>query len=548
MKTEMVEADVLCVGGGIVGLMAAIRASELGAKVIVVDKANTMRSGAAATGNDHFACYIPEVHGPDIDMVISETALTQQGPRLEDRERARFWYKKAFDIVKLWDSWGIPMKYEGKYEFAGHRFPGLSHPGMLKYAGQMQKPILTKQAISRGVKIVNRTMVIELLGGDSITGAIGIDTREDKLTVFSAKSVILGTGLIMRLYLGPTPGWMFNLYHPGTVSGDGRAMAYRVGAELENMEVLGHHAGPRYFSRAGQGTWIGVVKDPQDKPVGPFLTKPDRRYSDIIVEVRKELFSDYEKSGRGPLYMDCRGISDKDMKYMMHWLKHEGNTSLIDYLNEEDIDIRKNAIEFMTYGTDCKGRIRCNAKAETSLAGLYAAGDETIGGISAAATFGWVAGDNAAGYAKEAKSPGLDNKAKTKIEEKERLLNEIRGREIGPDWKEVNIALQQIMNDYAGTLRSEVLLEAGLSHLRRLKDKAHATMTAKNQHELMRSLETLNLLDLGELVFVAAGERKETRGSHVRIDYPFTNPLLNKLLVVKKAADKPATEWREKGY
>ena len=66
MKEEIVETDVLCIGGGPAGLMAAIRASELGAKVVVADKANTVRSGSAATGCDHFAAYIPEVHGPDI--------------------------------------------------------------------------------------------------------------------------------------------------------------------------------------------------------------------------------------------------------------------------------------------------------------------------------------------------------------------------------------------------------------------------------------------------------------------------------------------------
>ncbi len=123
----------------------------------------------------------------------------------------------------------------------------------------------------------------------------------------------------------------------------------------------------------------------------------------------------------------------------------------------------------------------------------------------------------------------------------------MRIRQSGPAWREVNIALQQILSDYAGNVRSAVLLEAGLSHLRRVKKKAQATMIARNQHELMRGLETLNLLDLGELVFIAALERKETRGLNIRTDYPFTNPLLDKHLIVKMVNNKPVTEWKGTG-
>ena len=72
MKEEVVEADVLCVGGGIAGLMAAIRAGELGATVVVAEKGNARYSGCGRSGNDHFEAYIPEVHGSDIDEFIEE--------------------------------------------------------------------------------------------------------------------------------------------------------------------------------------------------------------------------------------------------------------------------------------------------------------------------------------------------------------------------------------------------------------------------------------------------------------------------------------------
>ena len=76
----------------------------------------------------------------------------------------------------------------------------------------------------------------------------------------------------------------------------------------------------------------------------------------MIVEVNKGLFSEYAQSGRGPVYMDCRGISDRDYAYMMHWFGHEGFTALVNHLNDKGIDLRKQAIEWATYGMRGKRR------------------------------------------------------------------------------------------------------------------------------------------------------------------------------------------------
>ena len=127
-KIDVIEADVLCIGGGIAGLMAAIRASERGAKVVVAEKGNTLTSGAGGIGNDHFLCYLPEVHGPDLKPVVEELRKGQLGARLKDQEAVRVWLERTAEIVHLWDKWGIPMKYRGRYEFAGHAFPGDAYP------------------------------------------------------------------------------------------------------------------------------------------------------------------------------------------------------------------------------------------------------------------------------------------------------------------------------------------------------------------------------------------------------------------------------------
>jgi len=542
LEEKRIQTDVLCVGAGIAGLMAGIRAAERGARVVIAEKGHALHSGRGRGGNDHFWCYIPEVHGRDVNLFMKESLKT---PKLKTMQSGtalnvlRTFLEKSFDIVKLWDQWGIPMKYQGRWEFAGHSFPGdvLTH---LKYGGRDQKKVLIKKAAEQGAEIVNRVMVFDLLRDkDRIIGAIGIDTREDVLVVFESKAVILGTGCLDRLYPAPVPGWMASIPGNLTLTGDGRAMAYRSGAEIVSPEMPKRHVGPRYFSRFGQATWVGVLRDPYDKPIGPYVTRPNRLYGDMTPEVRGVFLQELMNMGRGPIYMDCRGISKEDYEYMMHWMWHEGNAPLLDYMKEEDIDFRKHPIEFQAYHIIPEGKIGINERAETCIPGLYAAGDESMGGIGCAATYGWIAGQNAADYAQD--SPPVDGGGiQPEIDKKRQMIQGISTRKEGADWKEVNIALQQLMQDYAGMVRSETMLTAGLSYLRRMRKKVDQSLIARNRWELTRCLETLNLMDLGELVFISADKRKESRALHSRTDYPLTDPVMDgKEMVIRRKNGEP---------
>jgi succinate dehydrogenase/fumarate reductase flavoprotein subunit len=383
---------------------------------------------------------------------------------------------------------------------------------------------------------------------DQVIGALGFDTLNDKVVEFRVKAVFVGTGGCGRMYPSSTPGWIFNIPFCPVLTGDGRAIVYRAGGELSDMESAGVWAGAKYFARAGKATWIGVLTGPDDRPIGPFISKPDRIYGDITSDAWPTVFNDYMISGKGPVYNDCRGASDEDLDYMRHWLLHEGNKGLLDHMAEEGIDLREHAVEFRTYGQRVRGGVWFDVNGKTSLKGLYSAGDEYLyfsGGMDNAAIWGWVAGEQAAKDAK-GEDRGDLSKVRGQIDEKVAMLDAILCREDGPTWKEANIALQQIMFEYAGLVRSETVLEQGLRNLRRLKEKVHKTLIARNGHELGRCLEVLNLVDVGETVMLAAKERKETRGKHNRVDYPFTNPLFDKHLVIKKEDGKPVLQWRER--
>jgi len=329
------------------------------------------------------------------------------------------------------------------------------------------------------------------------------------------------------------------------------ATAYRAGAKLVNMEFPNRHAGPKFIARCGKSSWIGVYKDPHRKPLGPFVTKPTKELGDITSDVWNTVFTDMHRSGRGPAYIDCTETAEEDVNYMLWGMENEGLTSLLNYMQEEGIDVRKHMVEFMQYEPHLIGRgVEIDLNGESSVPGLFAAGDP-VGNfradIAGAAVYGWIAGESAAKRAK-----GLDSFQKADesptVEERVALYSSFMERETGPDWKEANLALQQIMKDYAGVdVRSETLLKAGLKYFGDLKEKVLGTLCADNSHTLMRCTEVLDLMECGEAIFLTALERKETRGMHKRTDFPFTNPLLQeKWITIRKENGVPMVAWRDK--
>jgi succinate dehydrogenase/fumarate reductase flavoprotein subunit len=475
--------------------------------------------------------------------ILREYKNSQVGGFSDTTLAVRF-LEQSFDRVRDWDSWGISMRPRGHWDFSGHAFPERSRI-WLKYAGHNQKEVLTQQARKQGVRIENHLMITDLITeGGEIIGAVGISTtgEEPVIRVIRTKSVILTTGCGSRLYPSVSPGLMFNTANCPVCTGGGQAMAYHAGAKLTNMEFPHRHAGPKYFARCGKATWIGLYRDPHGRLVGPFVRKATRELGDITGDVWSSVFTDKLKSGEGPVYMDCSTTSQEDFDYMMWGLVEEGNTAMLNYMAEEGIDVRTHRVEFMQYEPFLVGRgIEIDINASTDVPGLFAAGDP-VGNfradIAGAATFGWIAGKSAAQRVKGI-SAFKNAEKNLLVEERIDFYSQVMGRQSGPDWKEANLALQQIMQDYAGVeVRSETLLRAGSKYLTDLKEKVQSRITADHSHTLMRCLEVLDLIQCGEIVFLAALERKETRGMHRRSDFPFTNPLLQ---------DKFLTLWHEKG-
>jgi len=533
MSTRSVDADVLVIGGGLAGCMAAIRASELGVSVVLAEKGDTVRSGCAATGVDHCWTYIPEIHGSQLaieDLIRDHTEFAggfiNQDVLLYIAQNS---YKRVLDLERF----GVPMRDEkGNFRLVKkiHRVPTFLH-----FAGRDLKVKLTEEMRRRPVKVLNRTMVVELLVEDGrVQGAIGVNTRNLEMIVFRAKSVVLATGPASRLYRSPT-GVHFNTGHPGTVTGDGHAMAYRAGAELLNMEFGAIQTGPKNFHKYGRGSYApgGRIVDGRGRPLG----SAPRDDSGAAVAIDRSVespdgFVRALEQGLGPIYMDCTSASSEDIAYMKWALSNEGNCALLRHLEEEGLDLARDRIEFTVYEpkySNGNSGVAIDADTRTSVEGLFAAGD-CIGGVKRAVspgafTLGYRAAEMAADEASRVSQAGLSSACSAKVEEKRQLCERLLSRSTGPKWLEALLALQNIMDYYAGRVRSETMLEAGYARLGKLRQRVYDELRAESPHELMRCLEVINQLDVAEMVILTAKERKESRFglSHYRADYPQTD-------------------------
>ncbi len=528
LEQTTVNADVLIIGGGLAGSMAAIRARQMGASVVVAEKADTRRSGCAATGVDHCWTYIPEIHASQLSLEDLIRDHTAHAEGFVDQKIAAFIASHSFQRLLDLERFGVPIRdEEGRFRLVKkiHRVPTFLH-----FAGRDIKRQLTKQVRLTGARIMNRVMVTELLVQEGrVCGALGVRTREYGVVVFLAKAVVMATGNIYRLYMNRT-GLPFNLSFPPHETGDGHAMAYRAGADLLNMEFTTFQTGPKNFQRCGRGTWVpGQVVDAYGKPLAEAPPPTERQTMDPEVE-NSHAFERVLRSGRGPIYMDVRQATDEELEEIFWGLRNEGNTALLDYLEQQGFDPRRDRLEFEVYepkGGSGKAGIAINTRCESSLPGLYAAGD-VIGGVTRAVspgalTLGWQAGEMAALFARELASPRPDDGHRETIRERQALWEGMLAPSRLAGWREAQAALQNIMDYYAGRIRSETMLEAGLSRLKRLKEDARSELGARNPHELWRCLEVLNLMEAAEMIILSAKARRESRcgPEHYRADYPY---------------------------
>ncbi len=552
-RKDVLECDVVVAGGGTAGMMAAISAADAGSSVILLEKANTKRSGAGATGNDHFQCYIPEVHG-SYDDFMKLYMHDRPGPgACKDQDLIEAFVKESFDVVKLWESFGINMKPHGEWEFTGHALPWVQGTH-LKYEGVNQKLIFTKEALKRGVRILNRCPLTEILtdSDGSVCGAVAVDVSADPpaLQVIRCKSLILCTARGKRLSGDNRIGWA----QYGPESGVGTAAAYRAGARIVNAGVTGHESGPdigigRYYGIGGTRTWVGVYTDIDGKPYAPIgetttydvlnpgvpmepheITRPGYTTGEYTQYLPENKMKEAYAKGK-PVFMNFSYNTPEDTEYMKWSLMHEGSSSILDHLEAEGFDFDRKMLEFATArdsgGGKPGGPDVINDRQETTVPGLYAAGEcmgNNLPGLSPSAVGGVIAGRSAAAYSADKEFTDAEN-----LPIVEECLSRYEGylsnecSTASPTWEEVNVAIIQVMWDYCSSgILSDELFDVGEYHLGRIREKM-SQMQAPTPHDLMQCLAVEDVMQNAQIAMEAGRFRKESRGAYKYAGYPEPN-------------------------
>jgi succinate dehydrogenase/fumarate reductase flavoprotein subunit len=559
LEAVTIETDVLIIGGGLAGCMAAIKATEHGVKVAIAEKANTENSGSAGTGIDHFWSYIPPVHeelGWSLDDLMKDHIEGFAG-RMIDRDLlylvASQTYDRAMDLERFgikfrYDDSNLPGKFRVVYQYH-------SVPSSFNFNGRELKLKLTRQAKERGVEIYNRVMMTDLIEHEGeIAGALGIGVRDGKLYQFRAKAVVLSTGRTNRISRSPS-GVRFNLRIPAEDTGDGKAMALRAGLGVINMEFFS----PPAFSIGGNEINLGSPRSttqPAGAVSGPDgeIFVPRTQFYDWsklgkekikVDEVHKQWLQertsvkgkfitrlDYpalRKQGKGPFFLDLTQGTEEEIQYIEWSISHEGKGFYyLDYLKQDEgFDFGRDKLEYLPNARELSqmaaAGVQVDKNLETQLRGLFAAGDE-VGGLPGSAgpgaiTMGWHAGDKAGQRATRQKSlwPASDRQAQPLKELCERMLN----RKQGFHWTELETAVQNVVDYYCNDERSAPFLQRGLTRLEELRAGTH--LKAENPHELGRCLEVRSIIDNAEMVLHASLARQESRlrpAKFTRVDYP----------------------------
>ena len=537
-----VETDVLIVGGGLAGCFAAMKAVEHGVEVTLLEKANVPYTSSNTTGIDHFPyCFIPEVHGPlgykiedfvrdhtvkangIIDQNLCEMMWRDSYDRLLDLEKIGL--KIRYDKIYPWNFGIEPGDYPDNPQFRIVPWFGFKVPPALNIEGRFIKARLDEKLRELGIKVLNYHHAQELLMCDgSVIGAIGFHTRNGEFFAVQAKATVIASGSLARLFPSKV---MFDHLNPPNQTAEGQTMAYRAGAELAVMEHYFYGSQRVRIGAARLKNWTrSAPATPSGYPAGLIVNSAgevmpnkvrsfDQSDSDELSRQQAEWIIRSLKEGKAPFYWDATMATEEERKYAEWSCAEEGGgVALFQHLRELGADFSTHQIEVEKpivveahtprgFLLTSPSGVVINEKAESTLPGLYAAGEVAYGQHFPSSPWAYVtgarAGHNAAEYALKNGAPEVD---KRQVEAgKESLYVPLNQKE-GPSWQEMNLAINNLMVSY---LRPHSV-EIGLQQVQDLRGEG---LKARDPHELMRCVETQSLLTVAEIFLRATSFKRK---------------------------------------
>lgn len=529
MKNRIIDTDVLIIGGGTAGCFAGI---TLGKKkdldVLIVEKANIVRSGCLAAGVNAINAYITKGRVPqdyvdyckkDADGIVREDLLLSMSERLNH-------------VTKVMEDLGLVILKDenGDYVARGNR--------NIKINGENIKPILADAVKKQdNVTVINHLNITDfIVENNEIKGAYGFDVNDAVFYEINAKAVLVATGGAAGLYRPNNPGFSrHKMWYPPFNTGAGYAMGIYAGAEMTTFEM-------RFIALRCKDTIAPTGTIAQGVPAKQLNSNGEVYENKYGLTTSQRLYGTVteNREGRGPCYLGTKGISKEQEEDLykaylnmapsqtLKWLEAAGGPS------EENVEI-EGTEPYIVGGHTASGYWVDNNR-ETTIHGLFAAGDVAggcpqkyvtgalaEGEIAAQAIAERLEGSGKGFVVNEVEDSELSQNAFAKKSEYERFLNNKQGL---VDIEQTEEAMQKIMDQYAGGISTdyqynEARLELADEKIKFL-EKSIDNLAAQDADDLLRIYEIRERLTVCRSLIAHLKARKETRWHSFaeNMDYP----------------------------
>jgi succinate dehydrogenase / fumarate reductase flavoprotein subunit len=520
--------DVLVIGAGLAGQRAALAAAEEGASVGIISKVHPVRSHSNAAQGGINAALNPE------DSWESHAFDTIKGSDyLGDQDAIEIMCREAPGELLDLEHLGVTFHRNEEGRLGTRAFGGASAARTYYVAditGQAILHVLYEQLMKHSeVHRYEEWFTTALVQDEEgrIAGAVTRNIRDGSMELFAAKAVILASGGNGQIY-DPTTNALI-------CTGDGIAMAYRIGAPLMDMEMIQYHP----TTLAG----LGLLITEGARGEGAHLYNAQgERFMEKYAPNKMELASrDVVSRAEQTEINEGRGFPDGtvalDITVVPRKRIHEALREIVNVGRDfAGVDITTEPIHIKPGNHYTMGGIRTDADGRTSIPGLYAAGEcacvsvhggNRLGANSLLDTlvFGRRSGRHAAQLAHTMQLP---DPSRAQLDDEQHRIADIIGREgSGRRVSAIKAELGQTMDRYVAVFRDEDGLRTALEIVRRLKDEAQDVAVDDKgsvfNQDVLGALELQFMLDNAEAIVVSAIERKESRGAQYRTDFPKRN-------------------------
>ena len=571
--------DVLVIGAGGAGLRAAIEAAATGAKVGVVCK-SLLGKAHTVMAEGGIAAALANVDDRD-NWRVHFADTMRGGQYLNNWRMAELHAREAPECVRELEAWGalFDRTKDGRIlqrNFGGHKYPRLAHVG--DRTGLEMIRTLQDHGIHCGMEVhMECTVLSLLLDSGRIVGACGYDRERGHFQVWQANAVVVATGGIGRAYKVTSNSWEY--------TGDGLALAYHAGAELQEMEFVQFHPTGMVWPISVRGI---LVTEGVRGEGGVLRNSEGRRFMfDEIPDLYKDQTADKEaegcrytqgdrnarrppelltrdhvarcinrevKAGRGTehggVFLDIAWIKTHLPNAEEH-IKRKLPSMYHQFKQLADLDITKEPMEVGPTTHYMMGGIRVEGDSQMSnVPGLFAAGEAAAGlhganrlggnSLSDLLVFGRRAGRYAADFARKNPAPGTVDEEQLQATAKTALKPFDLGAS-GENPYQIQYDLQHAMQDLVGIVRMESEMQQALSTIAGLQTRADQVgITGHRQYHngWHTAIDLTSLLLVSEAITHAALLRKESRGAQFREDFPNKDAEWGKHnIIVKRGAN-----------